>query len=646
MAEPTASGLRPAALASLLARARAEAAKGRFGAAETLAREAAQSDPSPESAELLALILVRQRRYREAAALLERVLAAAPSRWPAWNGLGECLGGLGDAKRAADAFRQARDAAPDVIAPRMNLAEVLAAGGRAAEAVTELEAVLDREPAHAPALARLGSLRHGLGDYAAAARCFDRLTRLDPGRAESWAGLGAALQMGGDLEAAREAYERALAADPEHADAHYNLGTAWQGLRDMDRAEASFRRALAADPKHAGAVSGLASLLDRRGRYADAFRLLEPWLAGDGGDPELVITAAQVLRHLGRATEGVQLVRERLGTRSLPSSAQQRLAFQLGDLLDAEGRHDEAFAAYREGNRLKPVRFDRDEFRDDVDRLKRVFAPGWQDRLPCLEEASERPVFVVGMPRSGTSLTEQIIAAHPRAAGAGELTDLPRLAMALGTGRFPDNLAGAGAADLRAAADDYLGRLDQTDPEALRVTDKTPANFLFLGVIEMLFPRARVIHCIRHPLDTALSCYFQNFAGQGIPFSYDLGDIASHYNGYLETMAHWRKVSRLDVFPLVYEELATAQERVSRTLLEFLGLAWSPACLEFHTQDRLVSTASHAQVRRPMYRRSVGRFRAYERHLQPLIGGIDWTAWAACGFADRVEQAMAAAREE
>ncbi len=280
-----------------------------------------------------------------------------------------------------------------------------------------------------------------------------------------------------------------------------------------------------------------------------------------------------------------------------------------------------------------------------MQRLKRVFAPGWQEEMAGLDEASERPVFIVGMPRSGTSLAEQIIAAHPRAAGAGELTDLPRLAMALAPGRFPDNLSEVQPADLRAAADEYLARLAETDADALRVTDKTPSNFLFLGVIEMLFPRARVIHCIRHPLDTGLSCYFQNFAGQGIPFSYDLGDIAAHYNGYLETMAHWRRVSRLAVFPLVYEEMATGQESVTRALLEFLGLPWSPACLAFHTQDRLVSTASHAQVRRPMYRHSVGRYRAYEAHLDELTHGIDWAAWEQSGYAGRVARAGSAAGE-
>ena len=213
--------------------------------------------------------------------------------------------------------------------------------------------------------------------------------------------------------------------------------------------------------------------------------------------------------------------------------------------------------------------------------------------------------------------------------------------MGLGRGRFPDNLPALAAADLGPAAAAYLGRLDATDPDARRVTDKTPSNFLFLGIIEMLFPRARIVHCVRHPLDTGLSCYFQNFAGQGIPFSYDLGDIAAHYNGYLDTMSHWRSVSRLEIFELVYEELATDQEGTTRALLDFLDLPWSPACLDFHNQDRLVSTASHAQVRRPMYLGSVGRYRDYETHLGELRESVDWDAWRASGLAERVDRAAA-----
>jgi hypothetical protein len=187
------------------------------------------------------------------------------------------------------------------------------------------------------------------------------------------------------------------------------------------------------------------------------------------------------------------------------------------------------------------------------------------------------------------------------------------------------------------AAEDYLGHLTRIDPDALRIIDKTPSNHLFLGFVQLLFPNARVIHCVRHPLDTALSCYFQNFAGQAIPFSYDLSDIALYFNKYLRVMDHWRLHSGLEIHDVVYEELVSEQERVSRELVKYLDLEWDPACLRFHESDRLVATASHAQVRRPLYRSSTARFKNYESHLDDLRAEIDWSAWERTGLAARVE---------
>jgi hypothetical protein len=244
------------------------------------------------------------------------------------------------------------------------------------------------------------------------------------------------------------------------------------------------------------------------------------------------------------------------------------------------------------------------------------------------------------MPRSGTSLVEQILACHEQVTGAGELTDLGRLAIGLGgTGgpRFPDSVATASEEAMKRAAEDYLGCLTRIDPDARRIIDKTPANHLFLGFVQLLFPNARVIHCVRHPLDTALSCYFQNFSGRGIPFSYDLSDIALYFNQYLRVMEHWRLHSELEIHDVVYEELVVEQERVSRELVDFLDLQWDSACLRFHESERLVATASHAQVRRPLYSSSCGRFRNYESHIAGLRDAIDWSAWQSTGLAARVE---------
>jgi len=247
------------------------------------------------------------------------------------------------------------------------------------------------------------------------------------------------------------------------------------------------------------------------------------------------------------------------------------------------------------------------------------------------------------MPRSGTSLVEQILACHPKVAGAGELLDIGKAAFELGLHqgkKFPDSMLQATDDGLRRAAAAYADRLDAVSPDALRVTDKTPVNYLFLGFVQNLFPNARVIHCVRHPLDTCLSNYFQNFAGLGIPFSYDLGDLAVYYNDYLKVMEHWRTHASIRMLDVVYEELVTDQERVCREMVDFLGLDWDPACLQFHQSERVVATASHAQVRRPMYRSSIGRFRHYEPWIGSLIEAIDWDAWRRSGFAARVDACL------
>lgn len=609
-------------------------------AAEKALRQAVDREPTVERLEWLGTALVRQGRLRESLPYLRDALALEPERASAWNTAGEALGGLGEYPGALDAFARAARHAPGFAAAHFNLGRVLRALGRHEQAVGPLQRALQLDGEMAPALLALGHSLHTTGRYQAAVRCFMRLVELRPDDPAAHTGLGAAAQMLGDLVRARDAYLRAVELAPDYPDAHSNLGTVHQGLRDLDAADVAYRRALELAPGHQDALAGFASSLDRRGRYQEALDLLEPHVVEDDVSPELVISAADAGRHLGRNGYAGVLLEKLLGRPGLAAAPRQRAHFLLGGVKDSAGEYDAAFEHFAAGNSMKPAAFNRAEYQQDVERLLEVFAPSRLDALARIDESSERPVFVVGMPRSGTSLLEQILACHPDIAGAGELTDLGRLAIGLGAARgvrFPDSVRDATAADLRGAADDYLSVLAGIDPDAARVIDKTPANHLFLGLIERLFPRARVLHCVRHPLDTALSCYSQNFAGQGIPFSYDLEDIALYYNGYLRVMAHWREHCGLEMCDVVYEELVTDQESVSRAAVEFLGLPWDSRCLRFHEAKRTVATASHAQVRRPMYASSLGRFEHYRHHLGPLEAALDWDAWRATGLAARVD---------
>ena len=607
--------------------------------AEELLRQALAAEVTAERHELLGTALLRQGRREEALAALRAALELEPARPTAWNTAGEALGMLGRIPAAADAFLRAARGDPGFAAAHGNLGLALSELGRHEEAVVALDRAVrldGQRPRPLHALARSLQL---LGRYEDAGRCYARLVELAPDDALAHNGLGAISQLLGDFHRARDCYLRAIELAPRFADAHSNLGSAWQGLREPERAVASYREALVIQPAHEDAAAGLASVLDHQGSYEESLALLQPRLDGPDASPELTITAAQTLRHLDRGEEAATLLETLLERPALPAAARLRTLFALGKLYDDLGDYARAFAHLSEANDRKPVRFDRTEYVRDVERLLEVFDPAAVAGLPGLDELSERPVFVLGMPRSGTSLVEQILACHPQVAGAGELTDLGRIAIGLGGERgtrFPDSMRSATAADLRAAAADYLAVLDGVDPDALRVVDKTPANQLFVGFIARLFPRARIIHCVRHPLDTALSCYMQNFGGQGIPYAYDLADLALYYNHYLRVMALWRQYEGLRLFEVVYEELVLEQERVSRELIDFLGLPWDPACLDFHRSGRDVQTASHAQVRRALYRSAVGRHRHYDQELQGLRDALDWSAWQASGLAERV----------
>ncbi|MGD8510445.1 MAG: tetratricopeptide repeat protein [Gammaproteobacteria bacterium] len=623
---------------------RLEFSTGRLDEAERLFRDAVRIAETAEGLEGIGTVLNRQGRYGEALPFLKKAVELDPTRASAWNSSGEALGNLGRPGDALRAFGRAVQARPEFAVAHYNTGLALRAMGRKEEATDSLRRAVRLRPDFPEALHALGGLLHAAGRYAGAMECFRAVIRLRPDDPGAHTSLGAACQMFGDLKSARDCYQKAVELAPRYPDAHSNLGTVYQGLRDMDAAEACFRRALEIAPGHQDALAALAANMDRRGRYQEALSLVENHL--DDGNVELVITAAQILRHLDRSEDAEALVEKLLSRNDLTASERQRLQFVRGDVLDQLGRYDEAFEAYEAGNRAKPVRFDREEHRADVDRLLEVFSElDWPD-LPRCEDPSERPVFVVGMPRSGTSLVEQILACHSMVAGAGELTELGQAAIELGRDqglRFPDSMRSASESRLRQAAKHYLERLRVVSADARRVIDKTPANHLFVGFIQNLFPRARVIHCVRHPLDTCLSNYFQNFAGQGIPFSYDLADIALYYNDYLKVMEHWRRHASVDLLEVVYEELVDDQERVSREMVDFLGLAWEPACLSFHRSDRVVATASHAQVRQPLYRSSVGRFANYREKLGPLVDGIDWKAWERSGFAARVAEHLPAA---
>ena len=297
-----------------------------------------------------------------------------------------------------------------------------------------------------------------------------------------------------------------------------------------------------------------------------------------------------------------------------------------GRLYDKCGNYERAFECYREGNDLKRAHYEPATVERDVTARLEVFRDGIS-QFPSSANESELPVFIIGMPRSGTSLVEQMLASHPEIHGAGELLEIGRVTKTFpdlsGQGRrWPRILEAADAATMTQIADRHLEMLRGLNPDAARITDKMPYNFYEVPLIRLLFPRARIIHCVRNAVDTCLSCYFQNFpASNGWPF--DLKLIGFFYNQYRRIMRHWQETLGLPIMDVNYEELARDPEPSVRGMLEYCGMAWNEQCLRFHESDRVVNTASYRQVRRPVYTGSIERWRNYEQFLTPLLEELE-----------------------
>ena len=282
-------------------------------------------------------------------------------------------------------------------------------------------------------------------------------------------------------------------------------------------------------------------------------------------------------------------------------------------MFDDLERYDEAFPHFSKGNELdsRTTPFDPRIHGILIDRLKRIFNKQFLSRRQGFGSESKRPIIIVGMPRSGTTLTEQVLASHPDVFGAGELRYI---------GVIADKLAdhASGAAAYSGFANSYLDQIGALAPTAARIIDKNPLNFEYLGLIGRLLPSARVIHCRRDPRDVAVSCYFQNFT-TGQEWSFDLADIGTYFKAYRRLMDHWEDVLPMPVMAIDYEDMVGDVEATARRIVDFVGLPWDPACLAFHTAERAVRTASQWQVRQPIYRRSAGRWRRHAQHLAPFL---------------------------
>lgn len=499
--------------------------------------------------------------------------------------------------------------------------------GQATQAEEVFREVLARDPKHADALLLLGLLVYGSGRPAQADELISRAISVNPDNPVFHYNLALVRTTLGRREQACDAYRRAIQLRPDYPEAHNNLGILLHEAGRLNEATEHYRSAVALRPDYVSAHLHLGHVLNHLGALTDAEAAYRQVLRLQPDHAEVYRFLVWHRRYTERDAD-VEAMERLWSAAHLDSTSRMHLAFALGKVSEDLGDFERAFDYFSEGNRLKRASFRYDLARDELDaaRLMELMSADFFAARGDWGSADATPIVIVGMPRSGTTLVEQILASHPKVAGGGELSDLRQVIAADLRSRQLHNLIdGIATLDSTSAAhlgDAYAAKLKRhSESDAAHVTDKMPGNFLFVGLLRVMLPRARVIHCRRDPLDTCWSIYKHLFTGHQ-PFAYDLEELGRFYRLYRKVMAHWAEVLPGYVLEFDYESLVHDQEGATRQLLDFCGLSWDDRCLDFHHTARGVRTASLAQVRKPVYKSSIGAWKRYADRLGPLIAAL------------------------
>ncbi len=456
------------------------------------------------------------------------------------------------------------------------------------------------------------------GRHAEAEAAYRRVLALDPDQPTCWYNLGFVQRMQGRFEEALASYDEALkrgVSEPEEV--HLNRAVIYADhLRREDKAERELNAALTVNRNYAPALFNLANLKEDRGHRADAMAFYERVLEIAPRAYEALARLAQITPVASADDAMVKRVRAALAAQNVSLAEQASLGFALGRMLDQAGAYDAAFDAYVEANRTSRgsaggrALYDREAEEALTDAIIGAFPA----TAPAVSSEGRAPIFICGMFRSGSTLTEQVLAGHPRVTAGGELDLLPAMAREIG---FPAGMRDISDETLQQLAYGYRERLARLFPKAEYVTDKRPDNFRYIGLIKRLFPNAKIVHTTRYPLDNVLSVYFLHL-DHSMGYALDLSDAAHHYREYRRLMDHWKALYGEDVIDFEYDAFVRAPHPTAERLLSQLGLEWSEECLAFHRRTNAVKTASVWQVREPLYQRASGRWRNYARQLEPV----------------------------
>jgi tetratricopeptide (TPR) repeat protein len=539
--------------------------------------------------------LQRLKRFAEAEHAYRRAIELQPAFADAWNNFGTCLRELKRPDEAEAAYRKALELNPNNPDTLDNLALAVKDLDRLDEAADLMRRALAVEQRSDKLYAHYGLILLDHNKHEEAAAATERALALNPDNHDAVNQMGRIAFERGNPDAALGYYRRALALKPDMADAFNNIGNALKELGRLDDAQQAYLESIRLDPTVTAAYVN----------FADAMT----FTPGNAHLATMEALAAQ--------------------PHEMTKRDRMQLDFALGKAYADLKDFSRSFRHFLAGNAAKraTIAYDENATFDLFDRIEKTFTRELIEKKSGGGDPAPLPIFVLGMPRSGTTLIEQIIASHPAVHGAGELQTLNDVALSIhgpdgATLPYPEFVPLADAAALRQIGARYVSLLRQLAPGAERITDKMPSNYYFAGLIHLALPNAKIIHSMRDPVDTCISCFSKLFSAEQ-NHTYDLGEIGRYYRRYQRLMSHWRSILPADrILDVRYEDVVADLEGQARRIIAHCGLPWDDRCLAFHKTERPIRTASASQVRRPIYKSAVGRWRVYEDQLGPLLAAL------------------------
>jgi tetratricopeptide (TPR) repeat protein len=628
------SGVRTAAqpsAAQLLQQGLFHHHRGELGLAMDRYTEVLRSEPKhAEALYYCAVIACQENQFDEGIKLARRALDFGPPQARIHNLIGKALERQDNRLEAVKSFDAAIALDPGFAEAHGNRANILAANGMPAEALESFDKALALDPNAIADWINRGALLIELERHAEALESFDKALAIEPDNITVLMNRANALAALERHDESVAAYDEVIKRDPRLTRAYVLKGRSLNNGRRYEESLACFDKALAVSPNDPEAMNDKGRLLHILGRLDEARALVEQVIAIDPDKPSYYMELAEMKRFAPGDAHLAAMEKLFPDIDSRSTQDQLHLHFAFAKAYRDTGQHERAAQHLLQGNALKRAQikyYDEKALMERLQRTQDVFTPELIRSLSGHGDPSDRPIFIVGMPRSGTSLVEQILSSHPRVHGAGERPEIYKAMVAItDNAMYPDlalTMTGA-QLDLLGAA--YLSRITAGMPPTDRFTDKALGNFLYVGLIHLALPNARIIRVRRNALDNCFSCFATLFAVSQ-EFTYELGELGRYYAAHHRLMDHWRKVLPQEtMLEVQYEDVVDDIEGQTRRMLDYCGLEWDEACLSFHKTDRPVLTASAAQVRQPLYRSSVGRWRPYEDMLKPLREALEMPA--------------------